>query len=127
MGKEVKRAVAYLRTSSRANVGADRDSHKRQRAAIEAYAKAAGFEIVETFFDAAVSGADPVADRPDFADMLAALSANGARTIICDSPDRLVRDLMVQFAGHDMLKAKGITLIAGSAPAHFVEGTRPPS
>jgi hypothetical protein len=39
--------------------GADKDSDKRQLAAIEAYAKAAGFELVETFYDAAVNGADP--------------------------------------------------------------------
>jgi DNA invertase Pin-like site-specific DNA recombinase len=55
--------------------------------------------------------------------MLAALLANGARTIIVESPDRFARDLMVQLAGHDMLKAKGITLVAASAPAHFVEDT----
>ena len=41
-------AVAYLRTSSAANVGPDKDSDKRQRAAIAAYAKAAGVEIVES-------------------------------------------------------------------------------
>ncbi len=54
----VKKAVAYLRTSSRTNVGADKDSDKRQRAAIDAYAKASGYEIVATFYDAAVSGAE---------------------------------------------------------------------
>jgi hypothetical protein len=48
--------------------------------------------------------------------MLAALLANGARTIIVESPDRFARDLMVQLAGHDALKAQGITLIAASAP-----------
>jgi DNA invertase Pin-like site-specific DNA recombinase len=121
MGKEVKKAVAYLRTSSRANVG--QDSDKRQVAAIEAYARSAGFEIVATFYDAAVSGADHVGDRPGFADMLAQLLANGARTILIESADRFARDLMVQLAGHDMLKARGITLIAASAPRHFVEET----
>ena len=30
---------------------------------------------------------------------------------------------MVQLAGHDMLKAKGITLIAASAPTFFLEDT----
>jgi DNA invertase Pin-like site-specific DNA recombinase len=30
---------------------------------------------------------------------------------------------MVQLAGHDMLKAKGITLVAASAPTFFVEDT----
>ena len=36
MAKRMTPAVAYLRTSSAANVGADKDSDKRQRAAIEA-------------------------------------------------------------------------------------------
>jgi DNA invertase Pin-like site-specific DNA recombinase len=64
-----RKAVAYLRTSSRTNVGADKDSDKRQRAAIEAYARTTGYEIVEMFYDAAVSGADPVGERTGFADM----------------------------------------------------------
>jgi DNA invertase Pin-like site-specific DNA recombinase len=121
MNKEVKKAVDYLRTSSRTNVGADKDSDKRQRAAIEAYAKASGYEIVETFYDAAVSGADPVGARPGFAEMLERLMSNGAKTIIVESPDRFARDLMVQLAGHDLLKAKGISLVAASAPTHFIE------
>jgi DNA invertase Pin-like site-specific DNA recombinase len=123
VGKEIRKAVAYLRTSSRTNVGADKDSDKRQRAAIEAYAKAAGYEIVEEFYDAAVSGADPVSERSGFAQMLERLMSNGARTIIVESPDRFARDLMVQLAGHDMLKAKGISLIAASAPTFFIEDT----
>ena len=123
MSKEIRKAVAYLRTSSRTNVGADKDSEKRQRAAIEGFAKAAGYEVTETFYDAAVSGADPVSERTGFAEMLERLMSNGARTIIIESPDRFARDLMVQLAGHDMLKAKGISLVAASAPTHFVEDT----
>jgi DNA invertase Pin-like site-specific DNA recombinase len=53
--------------------------------------------------------------------MLESLLANGARTIIVESPDRFARDLMVQLAGHDMLKAKGISLVAASSPTHFIE------
>jgi DNA invertase Pin-like site-specific DNA recombinase len=83
----------------------------------------AGYEIVEIFYDAAVSGADPVGDRPGFAAMLERLLSNGARTKIVESPDRFARDLMVQLARHDMLKARGITLVAASAPTHFVEDT----
>jgi hypothetical protein len=33
MSKEIRKAVAYLRTSTKANVGANKDSNKRQRAA----------------------------------------------------------------------------------------------
>jgi len=123
MARETAKAVAYLRTSSKTNIGPDKDSDKRQQAAIEAFAKANRFEIVATFYDAAVSGADPVTDRPGFAEMLERLMSNGARTIIVESPDRFARDLMVQLAGHDMLKAKGITLIAASAPTFFIEDT----
>jgi DNA invertase Pin-like site-specific DNA recombinase len=96
--------------------GPDKDSDKRQLAAIAAYAKANGFDV------AVVSGA-LVTDRPGFAEMLERLLSNGARTIIVESPDRFARDLMVQLAGHDMLKARGVTLIAASAPMHFVEDT----
>jgi len=49
--------------------------------------------------------------------------SNGARTIVVEPPDHFARDLMVQLAGHDMLKAKGVTLIAASAPTFFVEDT----
>src|SRR5687767_108414 len=64
--KPRKSAIAYLRTSSAANVGPDRDSDKRQRAAIAAYAKANGFELVAEYYDQAVSGADPVTERKGF-------------------------------------------------------------
>ena len=115
--------MAYLRTSSAANVGADKDSDKRQRAAIEAFAKRAGFTIVGEYYDAAVSGADPVDQRPGFAEMLQRLATNGAKTIIVESPDRFARDLAVQLAGHDMLKALGISIIPASAPDFFTEDT----
>ena len=74
-------AVAYLRTSSAANVGADKDSDKRQRATIAAFAKAAGYTIVDEFYDAAVSGSDPVGERPGFKAMLERIASNGVRII----------------------------------------------
>lgn len=123
MAKEMRKAVAYLRTSSAANVGADKDSDKRQLAAIRAYAKSAGFEVVDIYYDAAVSGADPVTERPGFMEMLNRVVSNGAKTILVESPDRFARDLAVQLAGHDMLKAQGIALIPATAPDFFTEDT----
>jgi DNA invertase Pin-like site-specific DNA recombinase len=116
-------AVAYIRTSSAANVGADKDSDKRQRAAIEGFAKANGFQLVGEFYDAAVSGADPIADRKGFSDMLDRIAGNGVRTILVESPDRFARDLAVQLAGHDHLRSLGITLIPASSPDFFIEDT----
>jgi len=123
MAKEARKAVAYLRTSSAANVGQDKDSDKRQRAAINAYAKANGFQIVDDYYDAAVSGADPIDQRPGFMEMLRRVSSNGAKTIIVESPDRFARDLIVQLTGHDILKAHGIALVPTTAPDFFTEDT----
>jgi len=81
MTKETRKAIGYLRTSSKANIGPDKDSDKRQRTAIEAYAKAAGYEVVGEFYDQAVSGADPITDRPGFAQMLTALLARTASPV----------------------------------------------
>jgi DNA invertase Pin-like site-specific DNA recombinase len=92
-------AVAYLRTSSAANVGADKDSDKRQNAAIAAFAKRARFQIVDTFYDAAVSGADPIETRPGFAALLDRIEGNGVHTVIIEDATRLARDLITQETG----------------------------
>jgi hypothetical protein len=55
--RELIPAIAYLRTSSAANVGTDKDSEKRQRDAIQRFSRGAGYEIFGEFYDAAVSGA----------------------------------------------------------------------
>ncbi|MEY9121318.1 recombinase family protein [Bradyrhizobium yuanmingense] len=120
---KIVEAIAYLRTSSAANVGADKDSDRRQRAAIESFANANGYEVVGEFYDAAVSGADPIAERPGFAAMLDRIAGNGVRTILVESPDRFARDLAVQLAGHDHLRGLGITLIPASSPDFFIEDT----
>jgi MFS family permease len=94
-----KPAVAYWRTSSAANVGADKDSEQRQRKAIADYAKTAGYAIVEEFYDAAVSGADPVHTRPGFAATLKRIEGNGVKTILVETANRFARDIMVQETG----------------------------
>jgi DNA invertase Pin-like site-specific DNA recombinase len=123
MAKQRKPAFAYLRTSSATNAGPDKDSDKRQRAAITAFAKSHGFEIVDEFYDAAVSGADPIAERPGFKAMLDRIAGNGVRTIIVESPDRFARDLTVQLTGHDFLKSLEVELIPATAPDFFTEDT----
>jgi DNA invertase Pin-like site-specific DNA recombinase len=109
-------AIAYLRTSSATNAGPDKDSDKRQRAAIASFAKAHGYRIVDEFYDAAVSGADPVAERPGFKAMLDCIAGNGVRVILVESPDRFARDLSVQITGHDYLRSLGVELVPTSAP-----------
>jgi DNA invertase Pin-like site-specific DNA recombinase len=123
MAKTLIKAVGYMRTSSATNVGPDKDSDKRQRIAIAGYAKANGYEVVDWYYDAAVSGADPINERNGFVEMLDRIMTNGAKTIIVESPDRFARDLTVQLAGHDFLTKAGIALVPASAPDFFTEDT----
>jgi DNA invertase Pin-like site-specific DNA recombinase len=121
MAAKRKQAIGYLRTSSATNVGEDKDSERRQRIAIERYAKRAGFDVVDWFYDPAVSGGDPIDARPGFSAMLARIAGNGVRTVIVENALRFARDLMVQEVGFAMLKGLGITLIAADSPASFLD------
>jgi DNA invertase Pin-like site-specific DNA recombinase len=127
MARKKIQAVSYLRTSSASNVAdekhPDRDSDKRQRIAIAAYAKRAGIEIVGEFYDEAVSGADMVDTRPGFTDMMERLLSNGVKAIIVETANRFARDIVVQEIGFEMLKAKGIALIAADKPDAFLDDT----
>ncbi len=125
MGKteQSTKAFAYLRTSSAANIGEDKDSSRRQLHAIEAYAKRAGVELVRTYHDEAVKGSDPIDTRPGFAEMLEALEANGTKTIVVETASRFARDLMVQEVGYAMLRSRGIDLIAADSPTSFLDDT----
>lgn len=119
------KAFAYLRTSSAANVGENKDSDKRQRQAIVTYAKAYGFEIVGEYYDADTKGSEPVYQRPAFSEMLAVIAGNGVRTIIVEGASRFARDLIVQETGYQYLRDLGITLIAADDPDAFTAETRP--
>jgi DNA invertase Pin-like site-specific DNA recombinase len=92
-------AVAYMRTSSATNAGADKDSEQRQRRSIEAYAKRARLVIVDEFNDPAVSGADPIEIRPGFAALLARIAGNGVRVVVVEDASRFARELMTQELG----------------------------
>ena len=118
-------AVAYLPHGFPAtNVGEDKDSQKRQRDAVRAYAEAHKLAIVGEYYDAAVSGADHVMTRPGFSEMLAYMLGNGARIVLCENASRFARDLRRSLAGHDLLKSKGISLLVPvDAPNDFQDET----
>jgi DNA invertase Pin-like site-specific DNA recombinase len=116
-------ACAYFRTSSATNVGNDKDSLQRQQDAVRAYATGHGIVVAKEYYDAAVSGADPVDTRPGFSDMVAYMLGNGARTVLVETANRFARDLIVQETGYKLLKDKGIELIAVDSPECFVSDT----
>ena len=105
-------AVAYLRTSSATN--ADGDSQIRQRAAIAAFSKTAGFELVDEFADVAVSGADPIESREGFARLLDRIEGNGVRVVIVEDASRLARQLVTQELAVLALIARGVRVLTAN-------------
>ena len=57
----------------------------RQQAAIAAFVRPAGYEIVDSYYDEAVSGADHITARPGFVAMMERIASNGVRTIIVET------------------------------------------
>jgi DNA invertase Pin-like site-specific DNA recombinase len=111
---EPTKAVAYMRTSSATNVGADKDSERRQRSAIEAYAKRAGLVVLEWFYDPAVSGADPIEVRPGFSALLDRIEGNGVRVVLIEDASRFARDLIAQELGIVVLVSRGVRVITAN-------------
>ena len=109
--RNLVQAVGYLRTSSATNVGPDKDSEKRQRLAIERFAKSAGYELVAWFYDPAVSGADPIESRPGFAALLDRVENNGVKVVLVEDASRFARKLVAQELGVLMLNKRGIRLL----------------
>ena len=116
-------AVAYYRTSSAANVGDDKNSLRRQRDAVRGYAGRHGIEVTQEFYDAAVSGADPIDERPGFSELLERIRDNGVGLVLVEDPTRFARDLAVQLTGHELLKKFGVELVPVNCPDHFREDT----
>jgi DNA invertase Pin-like site-specific DNA recombinase len=108
------KAVGYVRTSSATNVGADKDSERRQRHAIERFAKSAGYEIAEWFNDPAVSGADPIESRPGFAALLNRIEGNGVRVVLVEDSSRFARDLVAQELGVVALIKLGMRVLTAT-------------
>jgi DNA invertase Pin-like site-specific DNA recombinase len=121
--KDLVKAIAYFRTSSDTNVGADKDSQRRQREAIANYAKSAGYDIIAEYADEDVKGDISVDQRPGFAAMMKHIAGNGVRTIIVETANRFARELIVQETGWRYLRDAGINLIAADSPDAFLDET----
>lgn len=114
-------AAAYYRTSSATNAGPDKDSLRRQQEAVVGFARKAHMEVTAEYYDAAVSGADPIDTREGFTALLAWCEETGCRVVLVENASRFARDLAVQLAGHALLRAKGIELVPVDAPSYFTD------
>lgn len=84
-------AALYLRVSTeeQAREGV---SLEAQEARLQAYAAAHGLEASVTFCDSGVSGSVPLAERPQGAELLAALARGEVQHVLAFKLDRLFRD-----------------------------------
>src|SRR5262249_36866591 len=92
----------------------DGDSGPRQLAAIEAFAKRAGYSIVVQFWDQDVKGADPIETRPGFGQLLDRIEGNGVRIVLVEDVSRLAREVMTQELGIVLLIARGVKVFASN-------------
>lgn len=112
--KELRKAVAYLRTSSQANVGREKDSEHRQRAAIGSFARHSGHKVVGEFYDMAVSGTDPIESRPGFSDLLDMIELNNINVVIVEDASRLARSVLVQELAILALRARSVRVLSAN-------------
>lgn len=105
-------AVAYFRTSTLTN--AEGDSVFRQARAVEQWAASNGTTIVACYWDAGVSGTDPVDVRPGFQALLGHAAEAGIATVLVEDASRFARDLMAQEVGLLLCRGRGVRIITAT-------------
>jgi|SRR5690242_770928 len=108
------KAFAYLRVSGKGQV--EGDGFPRQRAAVDAYAKAHSLRITRYFEEQGVSGTKDLENRPALSEMMVELMADGIRMILIERLDRLARDLMVQETLIADFRKRGFTVVSVAEP-----------
>jgi site-specific DNA recombinase len=86
----MKKAIAYIRVSSKIQA-TDGHGLDDQRDAIKAYAARAGYEVVQWYEDAGVSGELPWSARPGMKALVERVAMNGVDAVIVHQIDRVTR------------------------------------
>jgi site-specific DNA recombinase len=103
-----RRAAVYLRKST----DQQEASIPGQRAAVQAYALKHGFDIVEEYTDAGISGVDSANERPQFARMIADAERGKFAYVIAWDLSRITRsDPMESMAELRPLRKAGVRLM----------------
>lgn len=114
------KAVAYLRVSTdEQHLGPE-----AQRAAIEAWAKRRGVEVISWHEDRDVGGAEGVERRAGLTAALAALRASRARWLVAAKRDRVARDVELAALIDSKVRRLGALLITadGASDQQTTEG-----
>lgn len=108
------KAFAYLRVSGKGQV--EGDGFTRQLEAIRKYATSNDLKIAKVYKEEGVSGTTDWENRPAFSEMMAAMLANGTRTVLVERLDRCARDLMVQESIIADFRRKGLKIVSVNEP-----------
>ena len=73
-----------------------------------------GYALVGEFYDAAVSGADPIETRPGFAAMLERIKADGVRVVLVEDASRFARSVIAQELGVLAMQARGVRVLTAA-------------
>jgi DNA invertase Pin-like site-specific DNA recombinase len=111
--KQYLTAVSYLRVSGRGQLRGD--GFPRQRDAINRFAKANGYRLLEEFRDEGISGTRELDDRPGLAALLDRVEHNHVRVVLVENASRLARDLMVQEVVLSQFRKIGVSVVAADA------------
>ncbi len=119
---EIKKVFGYLRVSDVSQV--EKGGFDRQLRAIKGFCKDRGYTIESVYQEEGVSGTVDELDRPAFQEMVAAILANGVKTVIVESLDRLARELRIQEQILMYLVGKNIDLFSANTGENVTEAVR---
>jgi DNA invertase Pin-like site-specific DNA recombinase len=108
----MEKCFAYCRTSSGSNV--DGDSLDRQMDAINKYAAKSKLEILDIFWDQAVSGTDDISIRPEFSNMLDKIEGSCINIVLVEGADRLARSVIAQEMAILAMQDRRISILTSS-------------
>jgi DNA invertase Pin-like site-specific DNA recombinase len=69
---------------------------------------------VDEFYDAAISGADPIESRPGFAAILEWIEGNGVHVVIVEDASRFARSVIAQELGVLAMQVRGVRVLTAS-------------
>ena len=108
------RAAGYLRVSSDGQVGPERYGLDSQRAQIEAYATANGYELATWFEDAGLSGGTLA--RPGLNACIDAAARRDVDVVLVAKMDRLSRDVADSLAVRSRLLLSNVQVVSVTEP-----------
>src|SRR5262249_19320224 len=77
----------------------------------------------DEFYDAAISGADAIEERPGFAALLDRIENDGVRTVIVEDVSRFAREMKAHILGIALLRERGVKLLSASDGENLTEDT----